>query len=343
MVSGRKSEVKGFLPDVQSSYRLGRVLGKVDIKSKPDPESSTVEVKYEDDILICDREVVGKAYTIYPTQRLWYETTNGFIPSFSVQPVKMDLNEPLAELPTYGKQPGMWAEVTVPYVDIFLDNPPARSQLLQEMKYPRLHYSQIVWIDGIKTGSQGDILYHVTEKHGSYGDTFWAEAKAFKVITPEDTATIHPEIEDKRIVVDVTHQTITCYENNAEILFDRVSTGAKWLSSGGSEVDIWATPVGDFHVVNRKYLSLHMAGGSAAAGYELFAVSWTSIFATGGVAFHSTFWHNNYGVPMSHGCVNLRPDVAKFIFRWTQPACEYDPGVIEILGYAGTKVSVIEY
>jgi hypothetical protein len=342
LVSGRKAEVKGYLPDVQPSYRLGRCLHTVEIKSKPDPDSNTLEAKYEDDILICDREVIGKAYSIYPTLRLWYETPIGYVRGWSVQPVKMDLNEPIEELPTYGQQPGMWAEVTVPYVDIYLDNPPARSPLLMEMKFPRLHFSQIVWIDGIKIDSQGEILYHVTEKHGSYGDTFWAEAKAFKIITPEETATIHPEIEDKRIVVDVTHQTISCYENNSEILFDRVSTGAKF-NNIGEKVDFWATPVGDYHVVNRKYLSLHMAGGTAASGYELFAVSWTSIFATGGVAFHSTFWHNNYGVPMSHGCVNLRPDVAKFIFRWTQPVCEYDPGVIEILGYAGTKVSVIEY
>jgi len=343
LVSGRTSDAIGYLPDVQPSYRLGRCIYTVEIKSKPDLDSKTVGVKYEDDILICDREVIGKPVSLYPKLRLWYETPDGYVEGWKVQPVKMDVNEPIGELPTYGQKPGMWAEVTVPYVDIYIDNPPARSPLLQEMKFPRLHYSQIVWIDGIKTGSQGDILYHVTEKHGSYGDTFWAEAKAFKVITPEDITTIHPEIEDKRIVVNVTHQTISCFENNSEILFDRVSTGAKWLSSGGPEVDIWATPVGDYHVVNRKYLSLHMAGGSAAAGYELFAVSWTSIFATGGVAFHSTFWHNNFGIPMSHGCVNLRPDVAKFIFRWTQPFCAYDPGVIEILGYSGTKVSVIEY
>jgi hypothetical protein len=261
---------------------------------------------------------------------------------FSVQPVLMQVNEPLSDLPVYGQQPGMWAEVTVPYVDIFLDNPPARSPLLMEMQYPRFHYSQVLWIDGIKTGPQGNTLYHVGEKHGSYGDTFWAEAEAFKPLTPDDLKTINPDIEDKRIVVDVTHQTISCFENNREILFDRVSTGAKY-NNFGEAVDFWSTPVGDYHAVNRKYVSLHMAGGSAASGYELFAVSWTSIFATGGVALHSTFWHNNYGNAMSHGCVNLRPDVAKFIFLWTQPFCAYDPGVIEILGYSGTKVSVIEY
>jgi lipoprotein-anchoring transpeptidase ErfK/SrfK len=86
-----------------------------------------------------------------------------------------------------------------------------------------------------------------------------------------------------------------------------------------------------------------MGGGNAAAPYELFAVSWVSIFATGGVAIHSTYWHNNYGVALSHGCVNVPPDVAKFIFRWSQPLVQYDQGVIEITGYSGTKVMVREY
>jgi hypothetical protein len=45
----------------------------------------------------------------------------------------------------------MWMEVTVPYVDIILENPPARSPWLKAgPQYPRLYYSQVVWIDQIK-------------------------------------------------------------------------------------------------------------------------------------------------------------------------------------------------
>jgi hypothetical protein len=85
-----------------------------------------------------------------------------------------------------------------------------------------------------------------------------------------------------------------------------------------------------------------MAGGSRASGYELFGVSWTSIFATGGVAIHATYWHNNYGEPMSHGCVNATPQDSKFVFLWTLPIAPYDAGKIEISGYDGTSVVVID-
>lgn len=65
---------------------------------------------------------------------------------------------------------------------------------------------------------------------------------------------------------------------------------------------------------------------------------------TGGVAIHSTFWHNNFGVWMSHGCVNATPEDAKWIFLWTEPSVSYDPGAedISISGKNSTTVEVVE-
>jgi lipoprotein-anchoring transpeptidase ErfK/SrfK len=338
----KMTSVSGNLPDFPTSPRLGRVFHIVDIKTKPDPESSTVDVRFDDNIVEIKREVIGKPPSLYSTNRLWYEIPEGFIPSITVQPVESEINKPLNELPIYGDAQGMWVEVTVPYVDIELANPPARSLLLIEWQKPRFYYSQVLWVDGIKKNENGATKYHVVEKYGTEGDEFWADAQAFKPLTPEDLAPINPTQVDKRIVIDVSHQTLACFEGPKEILFTRVSTGAKY-DMYGNAVDVWSTPVGDYHAINRKYASVHMAGGTAASGFELFAVSYTSIFATGGVAIHSTFWHNNYGEPMSHGCVNAKPEDAKFIFRWAQPAAPYESGLVDIQGYSGTKVQVVEY
>ncbi len=49
------------------------------------------------------------------------------------------------------------------------------------------------------------------------------------------------------------------------------------------------------------------------------AVPWSTFVATGGVAIHGAFWHNNFGTPRSHGCINLRPEDAKWVYRWTTP------------------------
>lgn len=334
---------KAYLPDFPTDQHLGRTFYTVDIKSKPDPDSSTVTTVYEDHVLPIHREVIGKQYNTWSNKRIWYETADGYIPANSVQSVRNDPNLPLTSLPAYGSAPGMWAEVTVPYVDLTIDGDVIYSPRLKETQYPRFYYSQVLWVDGIKELENGEILYHLDEKFGSYGDKYWADGKGLKPITPEDISPINPEIEDKYISVDVNHQTMSCYENGQEILFTRVSTGAKY-DFQGNPTDKYMTPPGDYHAINRKYISLHMAGGSESrgSGYEEFAVSWTSIFATGGVAIHSTHFHNQFGETKSHGCVNASPEVARFIFRWTQPEAPYDPGTIEIQGYSGTNVKVID-
>jgi len=91
-------------------------------------------------------------------------------------------------------------------------------------------------------------------------------------------------------------------------------------------------------------MSLQMSGGTTGAGYDLPGIGWTAIFATGGVAIHSTFWHNNYGDAMSHGCINITPEDAKWIFRWSAPLVPYDPGMVDVTqsGQPSTPVQVME-
>ena len=176
----------------------------------------------------------------------------------------------------------------------------------------RFFYSQIVWVDQIEIDDNDQTWYRLNERFG-YGDLFWAPAEAFRPIAPEEIAPISPEVEDKHIRVDIDRQTMSCYEGNTEVYFARASTGALF-NSAGQRVDEWGTPPGQ-HRIWRKAVSLPLAGGSAAAGWDLPAVGWISLFVGSGVAFHSTHWHNNYGVPTSRGCVNLRPDDAKWVFR----------------------------
>ena len=73
-------------------------------------------------------------------------------------------------------------------------------------------------------------------------------------------------------------------------------------------------------------------------------IGWVSIFATGGVAIHATVWHNDFGTPKSHGCVNTLPEDAKWIYRWGLPFVPYDPGMVDIsiTGENSTVVQVIE-
>ena len=217
--------------------------------------------------------------------------------------------------------------MTVPYVDIYIENPPARSPglkaLIENGLPTRLYFSQIMWIDQVKTGNSGKIVYHVNEneKHGyGYGDVFWAEGEAFRPLTEEEVAPISPNLDpaEKTIKINLTDQTLSCYEGEREVYFCRVSTG------GGS----FATPIGDF-ATWRKSFTIHMAAGTVDAGYDTPGVSWSNFFVGTGVAIHSTFWHNQFGEKRSHGCVNCRPADAKWIFCWTTPYVSLDESDIQ--------------
>jgi lipoprotein-anchoring transpeptidase ErfK/SrfK len=338
---------RSWLTEFPEAERLGRVaVGRVELRARPDPDSQVVGVLFEDAVLPWLREHTGiKPSWIFSNQR-WVETPEGFIYGPYLQPVQNRPNEPVSSLPNSSLGPGMWAEVTVPYVDVFLNNEASSNSWvearLDEGMPLRLYYSQVFWVDQIRTTSQGQTQYRVNPNYYGGVDMLWADAAAFRPITEEELAPINPEAEDKRVEVDVTHQTLSCYEGNREVFFCRVSTGAKF-DMYGNVVDKWATPVG-LHRVTRKFISLQMSGGTTGAGYDIPGIGWTSIFATGGVAVHSTFWHNNYGDPVSHGCVNATPEDAKWIFRWTQPTVRYDPGMLDVTltGESSTQVRVLE-
>jgi hypothetical protein len=324
------------LAEFPIAERLGRVLGgKVEVKLRPDEESPTVKEYLEDTIVPWLRECVGSR-PLWIDQR-YVETPEGFIYAANLQPVRNLVNSPLSSLPE-GK--GVWVEVSVPYVDITLANPPARSPWLDYTSSPRLYFSQILWLDQIKTGDDGRIYYRVSDRYGSFGDYFWAAGEAFRQIPADEFSPIHPEVENKLVVVDLTNQSLTCLEDGKEAFYGRVSTGPKLTSKAKSGGE-WATPLGK-HTIWRKLVSVHMTGGTTGGGYDLAGIGWTTLFASKGMAIHSTFWHNSFGNPQSHGCVNCMPEDAHWVFRWTTPTVTAEPGDTTVAGQRSTQVLIRE-
>lgn len=107
-----------------------------------------------------------------------------------------------------------------------------------------------------------------------------------------------PLASGRSLLVSITNQRIYAYENGALIHSYLVSTGLP------------ATPtvLGDYNVYV-KYQATDMSG----PGYYLPGVPWTMYFYQG-YAIHGTYWHANFGRPMSHGCVNLPPDEARWFY-----------------------------
>ncbi len=106
------------------------------------------------------------------------------------------------------------------------------------------------------------------------------------------------------IDINISTQTITAYEGNAPVKSVLVSTGVSW----------YPTPIGHYKIY-MKLASQTMSGGVGADAYYLPNVPWVMYFA-GANAIHGTYWHHNFGHPMSHGCVNLTIDDAKWFYSW---------------------------
>jgi hypothetical protein len=106
------------------------------------------------------------------------------------------------------------------------------------------------------------------------------------------------------ISVNLFEQTIAVYENNRLIFASMVSTG----------VDHFWTRPGLFHI-QRKLETETMSNSIQDDFYYLEDVPWTMYFDEGR-ALHGAYWHNKFGYPLSHGCVNLSPGDAHWLFNW---------------------------
>ncbi len=315
------------LPEFPQSELLGRNCtadtslqwgGTVPILSAPEVGSKKVRDAHRDEVFPWLRELSGTSIDYNISNQRWVETPEGYIRSNTLQPCRNQPNTPLTALPE--GQSGFWAEVTVPYVDLSLDNPaPVSGWMRDHVAYnltARLYYSQVMWIDGIRTN--GDLVeYHVNERFGNPGDLFWADGAAFRPLTADDISPIHPEVDpaSKKVVVNLIYQTLACMEANREVYFCRVSTG---IAQG-------STPLGEF-AIWRKLISVRMSANTTGASYDLPGMSWTTFFVGDGVAIHAATSHNDFGTQRSHGCVNCRPEDAKWVFRWSQPSVPLEPG-----------------
>jgi len=331
--------------DFPKFERLGRAFARTEIKARPDIDAPTVGVLYDDAVVPWLREVVGRHP--YRYRQRWVETPEGYIWSSELQPVRNKPNQPVNELPESSLGAGMWVEVSVPWVDILLENKPIspgfRSRLAEGMPL-RFYYSQILWVDQIKQDESGKVWYRIKERYG-YGDVIWAPAEAFRPLGQEEVSPINPDSEDKLVVINIEerYQTLSCFEGNSEVYYCRISGGKKF-DPDGTPLERSSTPLGTLKIW-RKLISTHMSGGTTGGGYDLPGIGWTVLFSGDGVAIHSTFWHNNFGGElMSHGCVNAAPEDAKWVFRWTNPPVGYVPGELysKDASIPPTKVKVLE-
>jgi len=300
---------------------MGRVVDPtLDIYTRPSWASDKVKTLWRDDVFDIEAAWVGDPAPEH--NRIWYEISGqGYAHSSSIQPVRNELNEPLVELPG----PRVLTELTVPIMDAHW-SPRDDS----EVAY-RFYYGTTYWITGVSQDVKLQKWYRVLDDKYTY--VYYAPAAAFRPISVAETMPLSPEVppEDKFIKVDLSNQWVSLFEGDTMVFSTKVSTGRKY----GQDPSL--TPRGDFETF-RKRPSRHMASGNRATGYDLPGVPWVAYIDKIGDAFHGTFWHNDFGIPRSAGCINMTPAASKWLFRWTLPVVTNDE--LEVWKPHGTAVNV---
>lgn len=300
----------------------------VSVYEKPNDKSKIICQKYRDELVNIYYEVTADAPGYNP---LWYRVWRGFIHSGHLQRVKINLN-PVVD--AISSPEGAVAEITVPFTQSYRYLGKNNWQPLY-----RLYYESIHWVMGVDEGPDGTPWYRLKDELLEID--YHVPAIHVRIIPPEELTPIAPDVpwEKKRIEVSIANQTVTAYEGETVVLHTKCATGipAYGYTTNGIPTD---TPRGIWHV-HSKMPSKHMGDGNMTSdieAYELPGVPWVTFFHQEyGVAFHGTYWHTNFGIQMSHGCVNMRTAEAKWIYRWTYPIVETP--VVEKNGY-GTRVIV---
>lgn len=120
---------------------------------------------------------------------------------------------------------------------------------------------------------------------------------------------------ERWIDVDLTQQSLVAYEGALPIYATLISSGRVSRRKPGQN---FATPKGEFRI-SAKHLTATMDGDHATDGpYSIEDVPYVMFFHQA-YALHTAFWHDSFGRPRSHGCINLAPEDARYLFAWTSP------------------------
>lgn len=281
----------------------GRVIYEtISLYRRPSFSSEKTRKYWEDAVLPISEVTLGSEQPEY--NRIWYRIGGeGYAHSGGIQPVRTEINPVIYDLPPLGRL----AEVTVPFTDA-LWTPGERYHVAYRFYYQTTH-----WVSSVVEAPDGTPYYHILED--KWDLDYYVPAQHLRVIPDAELTLISPDVPNiaKKILVLNGLQTVIAYEYQQPVFMVKAATGADF-STGK-----YITPTGHFRT-NYKRPSRHMAAGNLAYnGYDLPGVPWILYITESGIAFHGTYWHNDFGKARSHGCINLPSRASKWLYRWTLP------------------------
>ncbi len=309
---------------------MGRAIHTLAFYEEPSTSSTRLDTRTRDQSVRLLKEVRA------PFSRhndLWYETPLGYVHSAWMLPVRVYLPQPfIRELPAWG----FWGQVSQIYTDAY-HQPSTQSGRAYRFYGGTVYHVVEAYEDEAGTG-----WYKIVDDYPHKGANHqWVLARDMRRIPRREMAPLHPYVSNKRIEIDLAAQHLTCFHGDQPVFDTPVASGL------GGET---ATPRGEMCVL-LKQPTRHMGNvphpGMAedeipdpADIFDLPGVPWVTFFDLKGTAIHGVYWHNDFGIPRSHGCVNVATEAARWIYRWTHPIGGFEDDFVQSTCRVGTPVIV---
>lgn len=200
----------------------------------------------------------------------------------------------------------------------YLGNPLSQEYTIGDATYQTFEYGQLKWTaeTGVHMVPVGEVLagkYNISTAAMAQGDIPTYDESLF--VKPGPTYGEYvPGGGEVWVDVNLSAQYMTIYQADNVLLELYISSGTPG----------WETPTGTFYV-NRMLVSDDMVGTASGESWYVPDVPHAMYFTNEGHAMHGTYWHNNFGVPMSHGCVNMPEWAAAYLFD---------------IGYVGMRIEI---
>ncbi|MEO8707033.1 MAG: L,D-transpeptidase [Kofleriaceae bacterium] len=187
--------------------------------------------------------------------------------------------------------------------------------------------------EGERTGSiPGRTVVHVLEVNNEFvriDSTRWISSKDVRVAS-RSTPPPGTRADEKWFDIELDQQVLVAYEGTRPVYATLVSTGKL-------KPKHYTPPV--VARIFAKHETAHMNSEQAdAEAYSVADVPWT-MFYDGNYALHTSYWHDSFGGPMSHGCINLAPRDARLLYRWSSP--DVPPGWTSVYADVDSPGSVV--
>jgi hypothetical protein len=322
---------------------MGRAIHNVAFYEEPSTSAALLDTRARDQSFPITREVHAP-FSAHNDR--WYETPLGYVHSAWVLPVRVYPPQPfIYDLGEWG----FWGEVCQPWTEARLEPNPSGHKVY------RFYGGNVYHIVDALMDEQSTGWYKVFDEFPAQDPPYqWVLAHDVRRIPRAEMAPIHPFAGQKRIEVDLSTQRLTCYEGSRIVFTTLVASGVgisvvEQETEEGKvlvEVDL-TTHTGETSVL-LKQPSRHMTNRPMkpedpppqVGVFDLPGIPWNCFFDLSGTAVHGTYWHNDFGVKRSHGCLNVSCEAARWVYRWAYPIGGYEDDFVQSSQRVGTPINI---